>query len=150
MISNVVLLLVVLVAAVLFGRYGKAFLAALRRFDSRNAARQAEQFRAQFDPLAHYRQTIQTAEEQIEEVTKIVVSDPRTALPVPRYLFDGKEYATLSEAEAARRDAVVAKARGFYAELDALWLKGRRAYDAQAATLPAPPKPNGDARPPRP
>jgi hypothetical protein len=76
----------------------------------------------------------------VEDVTKVMLADARTGVPVPRYVFLGEEYATLSEAEAARQSAIVAKARAFYLELDTLWLKGRRSHhgDAASPALPAP------------
>jgi hypothetical protein len=99
-------------------RWGAPILDALRRFDARNVRRKQEQFAARFDPNAHFRETMRLAEEQVEEVTEI-------AGPVARYLFNGEEYARRDEAEAARAAIVHEKARGFYVELDTIYL-GRR------------------------
>lgn len=93
---------------------------ALRRFDARNVRRKQEQFAARFDPNAHYRETMRLAEEQVEEITEI--TDPG---PVTRFLFNGEEYDRREDAEAARVALVFEKARGFYMELDTIYL-GRR------------------------
>ncbi len=137
-------------AGIFFYVCGRPILGALRRFDERNAARHVEEFHARFDALAHYRQTIRAAEEQVEDVAKVSVADTRTGVPMPRYLFLGVEYLTLAEAEAARQSAIVDKARAFYRELDTLWLKGRRAHRMQDSA-PALPAPDADrVKPPRP
>ena len=117
--------------------------AALRRFDARNAARQREQLLQRVQPDAHYRETLRIAEEQVEPVGEIRVPDARTGVMLPRYLFEGVEYATREEADAARLAAVADKARTFYAELDAHWLQRR---PRSVAELPSP----EEVRPPRP
>jgi hypothetical protein len=45
--------------------------------------------------------------------------DARTGRPVARFLFAGEMFATRDEAEAARNEAIIAKAREFYVELPA-------------------------------
>ena len=130
---NLIWLAAAFSAGIFFYAYGQPILAALRRFDERNAARRAEEFAARFDALAHYRQTMRAAEEQVEDVIKVSVPNARTGVPLPRYIFLGVEYATLTEAEAARQSAIVAQARAFYRELDTLWLKGRRSYNTEDA-----------------
>ena len=60
----------------------------------RNIARRAEEARALFDGYAHYRQTVELAEEQVEEVTKFRTTDARTGEPVDGYIFLGVQYAT--------------------------------------------------------
>jgi hypothetical protein len=47
------------------------------------------------------------------------VPDERTGDPVTRYLFEGETFASRDEAEAARNEKIVAKAREFYMELPA-------------------------------
>jgi hypothetical protein len=89
------------------------------------------------------------AEEQVEEVTRITVPDPRTGVLMPRYLFLAQEYATLAEAEAARQSAVIGTARDFYRDLDRLWLKGRRAHYQESGPAALPP-PDVTVKPPRP
>ena len=118
--GNIVLIcLLFLIVAALY-RWGGPILQALRRFDARNAMRQQEQRAARFDPNAHYRETMRLAEEQVEEITEI--TDPG---PVTRFLFNGEEYDRREDAEAARMIVVIEKARGFYVELDTIYL-GRR------------------------
>jgi hypothetical protein len=115
-----------------------------RRFEERNARRRAEEARVLFDRNAHYRQTLEIAEEQVEGVEKIRVADERTGAPVERYLFLGVHHATFEEAQAARMAEVIAKAREFYIDLDRNWLpRGRGGQESLAPKLPPP-------RPPRP
>ncbi len=101
-------------------------LTALRRFDARNTRRRAEEARALMDRYAHYRQTVQFAEEHIEPVATLTVSDSRTGEPVTRYVFLGEQYATRKEAEAVRHATVVEKAREFYVDLDQIYLSRRK------------------------
>src|SRR5258705_135248 len=102
-----------LLAVALIYKFRLRILMPLRRFEARNARRRAEEARALFDRYAHYRQTVQFAEEQIEEVAKITVPDERTGEPVSRYLFLGTQFATRTEAEAARFALVIEKEREF-------------------------------------
>jgi hypothetical protein len=107
---------VFLCAAALY-RWGGTILEVLRRFDSRNAMRQAEQSAARFDPDAHYRETMRLADEQVERIMEF--TEPG---PTKRYLFNGEEYDRREDAEAARIAMVIEKARGFYVELDTIYL----------------------------
>jgi hypothetical protein len=116
--------LIFLAAALLTG-YRRRIAAFLRRFEIRNAQRRAEEARALFDRYAHYRQTVLFAEEQIEPVSKITVQDERTGQPVARYVFLGEQFPTRADAEAARYEVVVEKAREFYRELDKIYLSRR-------------------------
>lgn len=106
-------------AAILAYRFHRGILGALSRFDARNVARKTQEARDRHDRLAHYRHTVQLAEEQVDVVTEIAVPDERTGSPVSRFLFAGEVFASREDAEAARQDAVVAKAREFYVELPA-------------------------------
>jgi len=106
-----------ILAGILIYRYHREIFAALRRFDERNRARIAGEERDKADSLAHYRHTLNLAEEQVEVVGEITLSDPRTATPVTRYVFEGQHFATRHEAERAREEKVRAKARAFYMEL---------------------------------
>ena len=67
------LLIVAVILAVVGALHGvpDRIVGALKRFDARNTARRAEEARALFDDYAHYRQTVELAEEQVEEVTEI-------------------------------------------------------------------------------
>ena len=91
----------------------------LRRFDQRNIARQRQEMEDRRDRLAHYKHTLQLAQEQVEEIGEIKVTDERTGGPVTRYLFEGETFAARDDAEAARNEKIVAKAREFYMELPA-------------------------------
>lgn len=106
-------------AAILLYRFHRPILAALARFDARNLARKFEEARDKRDRLAHYRHTVRLAEEQVDDISEIVVSDERTAGPVVRFVFSGEMFATRKEAEDARNGAIMAKARDFYADLPA-------------------------------
>jgi hypothetical protein len=112
-------------AAILY-RKREIILGALRRFDARNAQRQADERRARFDPKAHFRLTLSLAEEQVEEISSVRVSDERTGLPVIRYLFNGEMFAVREDAEAERQSRIAEIARGFYHELDAMTLTSRK------------------------
>jgi hypothetical protein len=111
-------------AALIYAFRGRVF-APFRRFEARNALRRAEEARAMVERDAHYRHTLQSAQEQFEAVTKIAVPDERTGEPVERFLFLGIRYATREDAEAARQAAIVDKAREFYRDLDQIYLSRR-------------------------
>jgi hypothetical protein len=116
-LGNIVLICLSFFGVAALYRWGKPILDALRRFDARNVQRKQEQNAARFDPNAHYRETIRRAEEQVEEIAEL--SDPG---PVTRFLFNGEEYDRREEAEEARMKIVIEKARGFYIELDTIYL----------------------------
>jgi hypothetical protein len=141
-IENLLILVLLFFAGALFYRFRTRVLAPFRRFEARNAQRRADEARALFDRHAHYRQTLQIAEEQVEAVEKIKVADERTGQPVERFLFLGVQYATLAEAEGARYAEVVGKARDFYIDLDRNWLPRHGRYEPMGPALPAPPKPD--------
>jgi hypothetical protein len=124
-LHNLFVFAIILALAALFLIFRDRIVGALKRFDARNAARRAEEARALFDRYAHYRQTIELAEEQVEEVTKFRVADPMTGEPVERFVFLGVQYATRREAEAVRHAAIIEKAREFYMELDRMYLSRR-------------------------
>jgi hypothetical protein len=109
---------ILLVAILVFG-FRERILSVLKRFDARNAARRRNEVSDRQDRLAHYRHTLSLAEEQVEEIGETTMPDARTGTPVTRYLFEGEMFASRDEAEAARNEAVVAKARAFYKELPA-------------------------------
>ena len=124
--SNLITLALILFGAALLYGFRDRILTALRRFDARNTKRRAEEARALMDRYAHYRQTVEFAEEQIEPVATLTVSDSRTGEPVTIYVFLGEQYATRKEAEAVRHAAVVEKAREFYVDLDRIYLSRRK------------------------
>jgi hypothetical protein len=140
--SNLLTVILIFFCGVLIYAFRRRILEPLRRFEARNARRRTEEARALYDNQAHYRQTVEFAEEEIEEVTKITVPDERTGEPVIRYLFLGDQYATRNEAEAVRFTAVIEKAREFYKDLDRIYLaRGRRSRPSMEDSGPAdPPK----------
>src|SRR5215467_6332971 len=131
----------ILFGLILVAAFRYRILARLKRFEANNARRRAEEARALFDKYAHYRQTVQFAEEEVEEVAKVVVADERTGQPVTRYVFLGEQFATRKEAEAARYAAIIEKAREFYKDLDRIYLSGRRRPERPTAAGPGLPKP---------
>ncbi|HEX3809056.1 MAG TPA: hypothetical protein VH000_01740 [Rhizomicrobium sp.] len=118
----------VLIGGILLYRYHRAILNALGRFDARNIERRKQEIRDRYDPLAHFRHTFGVAEEQVEEISEVAMSDDRTGQPVTRYVFEGEMFATRGEAEKARAQSIGQKARGFYAELPTA-LRARRGDD---------------------
>jgi hypothetical protein len=98
-------------------RYRHEIAAALARFDARNVRRIAEEQRDRSDPVAHFRHTLKVAEEQVEEVGEVTVPDERLGTPVTRFLFEGEQFSSRTEAERARAEKIRAIARGFYVEL---------------------------------
>jgi hypothetical protein len=110
---------VLVLAAIIIYRFHRSILAALARFDARNAARKREEARDRQDRLAHYKHTLKLAEEQVDQIAEITVADPRTGSPVSRFVFAGETFITREDAEAARQEAIIAKAREFYVELPA-------------------------------
>jgi hypothetical protein len=109
----------IILAGILFYRYHRAIFAALRRFDLQNRIRQEQEYRDRQDSLAHFRHTLKRAEEQVEDIGEITLSDVKTGTAVTRYLFEGERFATKKDAENARADKVRALARKFYMELPA-------------------------------
>lgn len=99
-----------------FGFREKIF-GVLQRFDQKNIARQQAQMAERGDPEAHYRHTLAVAEEQVEQISTLTLSDVRTGTPVTRYIFQGEKFATRDEAEQARAAAIGQIARRFYADL---------------------------------
>jgi hypothetical protein len=108
-----------IIGALVLYRFAPRMLAALRRFDDENRARIEGEQRDRRDQLAHFRHTVSVAEEQVEEISEITESDPRTGTPVIRYVFEGERFATRAEAEKARAVKIGDIARGFYRELPA-------------------------------
>jgi hypothetical protein len=139
--SNLLSLILIFVCGIAIYAYRRRIGETLRRFEARNARRRTEEARALYDNHAHYRQTVEFAQEEIEEVMKISVPDERTGEPVVRYLFLGDRYATRQEAEAARFGIVIGKARDFYKDLDRIYLARRdRRPTMSTPEQPDPPK----------
>lgn len=102
---------------ILIYRYHREIMVALARFDARNVKRIQDEQRDRTDPIAHFRHTLNVAEEQVEDVSEIVVRDERLGTPVTRFVFEGEQFATRFDAERVRADKIRAIARGFYVEL---------------------------------
>jgi len=107
------------IAALVLYRLWPAISAALKRFDAANRARIETQLRDRWDRQAHFRHTLDVAQEQVEDVVEVADTDPRTGTPVTRYAFEGIWYATRDEAEAVRAQKIGDIARGFYRDLPA-------------------------------
>jgi len=101
---------------------------AFRRFDARSRERILAERLDRGDPQAHFRHTLKLAEEQVEEVSAVTVSDERTGEPVTRYLFEGETFMNEADALEARADRMRGIARGFYMDLPAA-LRARREED---------------------
>jgi len=86
------------------------------------------------DRYAHYRQTVEFAEEQIEPVATLTVSDSRTGEPVTRYVFLGEEYATRKESRSITPYRCDRKSREFYIDLDRIYLSRRRRPEPTIST----------------
>jgi hypothetical protein len=114
---EIVTTFVLIVAALVAYRFRDRIVGALKRFDARNARRIAEEQRDRTDPVAHFRHTLRTAEEQVEDVGEIVEPDERLGTPVTRYLFEGERFATREEAEQVRSQKIRDIARGYYMDL---------------------------------
>ncbi len=117
MLSQVLWSFLFIVAALAVYRWRRAIVDGLARFDAANVRRIAEQEREKTDPLAHYRHTLKTAEEQVEPVSEIVESDARLGTPITRYVFEGERFMSHAEAERVRAEKIRAIARGYYREL---------------------------------
>lgn len=109
----------VLLVAIVVARFWPRILAAFQRFDAANVARIRQEQLDRTDQLAHFRHTLGTAEEQVEEIFEITELDSRTASSVTRYVFEGERFATRWEAERVRAQKIGDIARGFYRELPA-------------------------------
>lgn len=116
---SLIITAVLIIGAILLYRFRGPFVAALRRFDERNRQRIDDEISDRRDRFAHYKHTLRIAEEQVEEVGEIGVRDARTGQPLTRYVFEGEQFPSRDEAEAARHRSIVAKARMFYEDLPA-------------------------------
>ncbi len=117
MIRDLLTVSVFLVIAIALYHYRLRIAGALRRFDARNVQRIRDQEAERADPLAHFKHTLKTAEEQVEAVSEITMADARLGTPVTRYVFEGEHFATRRDADTARAEKIRAIARGYYMEL---------------------------------
>jgi hypothetical protein len=117
MFWNLTTVVLIIAAGSLAYWAGPRVVAALKRFDEGNRARIIRDFQDRRDSSAHVRHTLEVAEEQVEDITEIAATDPRTGTPVTRYAFEGVWYATRDEAEQVRMQKIGDIARGFYRDL---------------------------------
>jgi hypothetical protein len=106
----------ILVCLVLL-RFRDRIFSSLRQFDEDNVKRIARQQQDLSDPAAHFRHTLEVADEQVEQVEEIVIADSRTGLPMTHYLFEAQVFPSRDEAEQMRGQRVAVVARRFYQEL---------------------------------
>jgi hypothetical protein len=118
-LENLVYASLFVLVCILVYRFHREILGGLRRFDAGNRARIEAQRKDRADATAHFRHTLGLAEEQVEPVSAITVSDERTATPVTRYVFEGETFADERDARRVREEKVRAIARSFYVELPA-------------------------------
>lgn len=119
MFWNLYTVLLTIAAAGLLYWFGPKAIAAFKHFDSENRDRIENEWRDRRDGTAHIRHTLGVAQEQVEEISEITESDPRTGTPMTVYLFEGERYFLRHEAEKARAQKIGDIARGFYRELPA-------------------------------
>lgn len=105
---------------------GPKLWARLKAFDDDNAKRRAQEMQDRRDGNAHYRHAIETAAEQVEDVTSYEGRDSRTGLPITLYLFEGESFGTRTAAEEVRAKRIYEKARGFYTDLPVALTERRR------------------------
>ncbi|MBV9992850.1 MAG: hypothetical protein JOZ72_16350 [Alphaproteobacteria bacterium] len=117
MTSDLVTVTLVILAAILLTSPWS--LRQLRRFDQGNRERIEAETRDRRDTNAHFRHTLELAEEQVEDVSSITISDPRTGNPVKRWLFEGEQFMNEDDARAVRAEKLRAIAIGYYRELPA-------------------------------
>jgi hypothetical protein len=104
-VTNVYWTCAFVLACILFYRFA---LPALRRFNDANIRRIVQEEQDKTDPNAHFRHTLEMAEEQVEPVQEISTG---------QYLFETEIFVTRAEAEERRAERVGTLARRFYAEL---------------------------------
>jgi hypothetical protein len=94
-------------------RFKDRIFGGLKRFDEANVARIARQQQELRDPKAHFRHTMEMADEQVEPVEEITLPGQ----PVKHFLFEAQVFASREEAEQMRMERVAVVARRFYDEL---------------------------------
>lgn len=128
MIANLITTALFVLAGIFLVRFWPQISGAVNRFDAQARDRHAQEIQDRSDALAHFRHTIKLAEEQVDVVSAVTVSDERTGQPVTRWLFEGETFANERDATRAREDKVRSIARGFYMDLPAA-LRARRGDD---------------------
>jgi hypothetical protein len=131
-IANLISMSLLILAGIVIVRFWPQISGAVNRFDAQTRERRAQEVRDRADALAHFRHTVQLAEEQVDVVSAITVPDERTGQPVTRWLFEGETFANEADAKRVREDKVRAIARGFYMDLPAA-LRARKGDDQLGA-----------------
>jgi hypothetical protein len=119
MFWNLTTVLVIALAGLALYWLGPRIIAAFQRFDADNRDRIVSQWQDRRDARAHFRHTLEVAEEQVEDIAEVKEADPRTGTLVIRFAFEGIWYATRDEAEQVRAAKIGDIARGFYHDLPA-------------------------------
>jgi len=140
MLRDILTLSGFLAVAILIYRYQRAVIAALKRFDARNVKRIEDQARARVDPLAHFRETIAIAEEQVEEIQEIAVIDARLGTPTTRFVFEGEHFLTRDEAERVRAAKIGTIARNYYVDLPKALAERKASGTVSGSTASSAPK----------
>lgn len=142
MLRDVLTLFGFLAVAMLVYRYHRAVIDALKRFDARNVKRIDDQARARTDPLAHFRETMSVAEEQVEEIQVVTVSDARLGTPTTHFVFEGEHFLTRDDAERVRAAKIGSIARNYYVDLPRA-LAERKTQETVSGSTSAPNPPQG-------
>src|SRR3569833_2000925 len=150
MLRDVLTLFGFLAVAILIYRYHRAVITALKRFDARNVKRIEDQARARTDPLAHFRETMAIAEEQVEDIQQMTDSDARLGTPTTHFVFEGEHFLTRDEAERVRAAKIGTIARQYYVELPRALAERKAPETVRGASSPNPPKPAPQNPPPPP
>ena len=141
MLRDVLTLFGFLAVAILIYRYQRAVIGALKRFDARNVKRIEDQARARVDPLAHFRETMSIAEEQVEEIQEIRVQDARLGTPTTHFVFEGEHFLTRDEAERVRAAKIGSIARNYYVDLPRALAERKAQETVQGTTSSKAPTP---------
>lgn len=119
-----ILIAIAILLAVYFA--GPKLWARLKAFDDDNARRRAQEMQDRRDGNAHFRHAMETAAEQVEDVTSYEGRDTRTGMPITLYLFEGESFGTRAAAEEVRAKRIYEQAKSFYTELPVALTEKRR------------------------
>jgi hypothetical protein len=104
-----------ILAMIAWRAWGERVIAAFRRMEQRRRDADLQAYFDRMNPQAHFRQTVDHISEGVPAIEPFAtvkgVADPRA-------VWDGKIFASQSDAEAARWRHVITQARDFYMDLD--------------------------------